>query len=130
MVAHQRSCLGASRPSSVPERRGSVRVDKETGELIYKESGRAFIDPKTKKERIAEDTVSLISETKDARTLSSGTIQENLYADFSNKLKAMAAQARKEAVNMKGIQRDPEGSQDICCGSYVTERQVHHNAGQ
>lgn len=31
----------------VPERRGSVRVDKETGELIYKESGRAFIDPKT-----------------------------------------------------------------------------------
>ena len=50
----------------VPERRGSVRVDKETGELIYKESGRAFIDPKTKKERIAEDTVSLISETKDA----------------------------------------------------------------
>jgi hypothetical protein len=54
----------------VPERRGSVRVDKETGELIYKESGRAFIDPKTKKERIAEDTVSLISETKDARTLS------------------------------------------------------------
>lgn len=94
----------------VPERRGSVRVDKETGELIYKESGRAFIDPKTKKERIAEDTVSLISETKDARTLSSGTIQENLYADFSNKLKAMAAQARKEAVNMKGIQRDPEAA--------------------
>lgn len=94
----------------VPERRGSVRVDKETGELIYKESGRTFIDPKTGKERKAEDTVSLISETKDARTLSSGTIQENLYADFSNKLKAMANQARKEAVNMKGIQRNPEAA--------------------
>lgn len=94
----------------VPERRGSVRVDKETGELIYKESGRTFIDPKTKKERLAEDTVSLISETKDARTLSSGTIQENLYADFSNKLKAMANQARKEAANMKGIQRNPEAT--------------------
>lgn len=94
----------------VPERRGSVRVDKETGEYIYKESGRTFIDPKTGKERKAEDTVSLISETKDARTLSSGTIQENLYADFSNKLKAMANQARKEAVNMKGIQRNPEAA--------------------
>ena len=92
----------------VPERRGSVRVDKDTGELIYKESGRIFTDPKTGKERKAEDTVSLISETKDARTLSSGTIQENLYADFSNKLKAMANQARKEAANMKGIQRNPE----------------------
>ena len=94
----------------VPERRGSVRVDKETGEYIYKESGRTFTDPKTGKERKAEDTVSLISETKDARTLSSGTIQENLYADFSNKLKAMANQARKEAVNMKCIQRNPEAA--------------------
>lgn len=94
----------------VPERRGSVRVDKETGEYIYKESGRTFTDPKTGKERKAEDTVSLISKTKDARTLSSGTIQENLYADFSNKLKAMANQARKEAVNMKGIQRNPEAA--------------------
>lgn len=95
----------------VPERRGSVRVDKETGEFIYKESGRTFIDPKTGKERKAEDTVSLISETKDARTLSSGTIQENLYADFSNKLKAMANKARKEAANMKGIQRNPEAAE-------------------
>lgn len=94
----------------VPERRGSIRVDKETGEYIYKESGRTFIDPKTGKERKAEDTVSLISETKDARTLSSGTIQENLYADFSNKLKAMANKARKEAANMKGIQRNPEAA--------------------
>lgn len=100
----------------VPERRGSVRVDKETGEYIYKESGRTFTDPKTEKERLAEDTVSLISETKDARTLSSGTIQENLYADFSNKLKAMANQARKEAVNMKGIQRDPQAAK-----TYATE---------
>lgn len=100
----------------VPERRGSVRVDKETGEYIYKESGRTFTDPKTGKERKAEDTVSLISETKDARTLSSGTIQENLYADFSNKLKAMANQARKEAVNMKGIQRNPEAAK-----TYVAE---------
>lgn len=100
----------------VPERRGSVRVDKETGEYIYKESGRTFTDPKTGKERLAEDTVSLISETKDARTLSSGTIQENLYADFSNKLKAMANQARKEAVNMKGIHRDPQAAK-----TYATE---------
>jgi hypothetical protein len=100
----------------VPERRGSVRVDKETGEYIYKESGRTFTDPKTGKERLAEDTVSLISETKDARTLSSGTIQENLYADFSNKLKTMANQARKEAVNMKGIQRDPQAAK-----TYATE---------
>ena len=91
----------------VPERRGSVHTDKETGNLIYKESGRTFIDPKTGKVRKAEDTVSLISETKDARTLSSGTFQENLYADFSNQLKAMAKQARKEAENMPGLKYSP-----------------------
>lgn len=91
----------------VPERRGSTHVDKDTGELVYKESGRTFIDSKTGKERMAEDTVSLISETKDARTLSSGTIQENLYADFSNQLKDMARQARKEAANMPGLKYSP-----------------------
>lgn len=94
----------------VPERRGSVRIDKETGEYIYKESGRTFTDPKSGKKRLAEDTASLISETKDARTLSSGTVQENLYADFSNKLKAMATQARKEAVNMKGLEYSAEAA--------------------
>lgn len=101
----------------VPERRGSIRVDKETGELVYKESGRTFIETKkrkdgteVKKERIAEDEVSLISLTKDARTLSSGTIQENLYADFSNKLKAMTNNARKEAANMKGLVYSPEAA--------------------
>lgn len=94
----------------VPERRGSVRVDKDTGELIYKESGRTFTDPKTGKERQAESTVSLISVTKDARTLSSGTVQENLYADFSNQMKAMANQARKEAANMKGLEYNPEAA--------------------
>lgn len=100
----------------VPERRGSVRVDKNTGELIYKESGRTYIDPKTKKEVQAQSEVSLISLTKDARTLSSGTIQENLYADFSNQLKAMANNARKEAANMKGLVYSPEAAK-----TYKTE---------
>lgn len=93
----------------VNERRGSVRVDPETGEYIYKESGRTYIDKKGK-EQVAQDTVTLIMETKDAYTLSSGTVQENLYAEFSNRLKALANQARKEAVNMKGIQRNPEAA--------------------
>ena len=56
---------------------------------------------------VAEDEVSRISMTKDVHTLSSGTKQEELYADFANGLKALTNQARKEAVNMKGIRRDP-----------------------
>lgn len=90
----------------IPERKGSARVDKETGELIYKESGRTY---KNEKGELvpAQTKVSLISQTQDAHTLSSGTIQENLYADFSNELKAMANQARKEAENMEGLIYSP-----------------------
>lgn len=95
----------------VPERKGSARIDKETGEKIYKESGRTFIDPKTGKRVQAMTEVSLISMHPNARDLSSGTIQENYYADFSNELKALANQARKEAVNMKGIQKSPDAAE-------------------
>lgn len=98
----------------IPERRGSVRIDKETGKSIYKESGRVYKD-KQGKEHKAETEVSLISVTDDARTLmssKSGTAQEVLYANFSNSLKALADKARKESVNMKGIQRDPAAAKE------------------
>ena len=98
----------------IPERRGSVRIDKETGKPIYKESGRVYKD-KQGKEHKAETEVSLISVTDDARTLmssKSGTAQEVLYANFSNSLKALADKARKESVNMKGIQRDPAAAKE------------------
>lgn len=96
----------------VPERNGSVHVDKDTGKLIYKKSGRTYTDPKTGKVVEARTKVSLIAETPDARTLSSGTIQENLYADFSNKLKAMANQARKEAENMEPLVYSPAAAKE------------------
>ena len=95
----------------IPERRGSVRIDKETGEPIYKESGRVYKD-KQGKEHNAETEVSRISLMNDVRPLSSGTPQEELYATFSNSLKAMANKARKESVNMKGIQRDPAAAKE------------------
>lgn len=95
----------------VPERKGSAHIDKETGEKVYKESGRTYIDPKTGKRVQAMTEVSLISMTPDARTLSSGTVQENLYADFSNELKALANKARKEAKNTPGIKKSPDAAE-------------------
>lgn len=80
----------------VPERQGSGRIDKETGQVVYKESGRTYIDDKTGKEVQATTKVKLLDVTPDAHTLSSGSIQEELYADYANKMKALAAQARIE----------------------------------
>lgn len=94
----------------IPERRGSGIIDKETGKKHYKESGRMYPDPKTGELIPAMTEVSFISVTDDARTLSSGTIQENLYAVFSNQLKSLADEARREAVNMKGMKYNPEAA--------------------
>ena len=82
----------------VPERRGSARINKETGEYEYKESGRTYINSKGQRVK-AMQNVPLISTVDDMRKLSSGTPQENAYADYGNTMKALARKARKEAAN-------------------------------
>ena len=86
----------------VPERKASYRVDKDTGEIVYQETGRTYVNNKGERVK-AESTVSLVSTVDDMRKLSSGTSQEDAYADFGNKLKALANKARKEAANTKGM---------------------------
>lgn len=80
----------------VPERQGSGRIDPDTGEVTYKTSGRTYVDKKTGKRVEAKTKVNLLLATKDARSLSSGTDQENAYADYANHLKSLANKARKE----------------------------------
>lgn len=82
----------------VPERQGSPQIDPYTGKVTYRESGRTYVD-RTGKVTPATTTVKLMSTVDDARTLSSGTAQENAYADYANKMKALANQARKEYVS-------------------------------
>lgn len=79
----------------IPERKGSGIIDPETGKVTYKESGRTYIDKKTGKVTLAKQKSKLLTETDDLRTLSSGTPQENAYADYGNKMKALANRARK-----------------------------------
>ena len=94
--------------TQVPERKGSGRINqkgkswydptKPEGTILYKESGRTYVDPKTGKTKQAMTNVSLMSVIDDAHKLSSGHPKENAYADYANKMKAMANDARKEAV--------------------------------
>jgi hypothetical protein len=90
----------------VDERKGSPRIDKETGELVYKTSGRTYVDKKTGEVKEAKTDVKLLVETKDLRTLSTGTDQENAYADYGNKLKALAAKARLEYTTTPNMKMD------------------------
>lgn len=82
----------------VPERKGAPRIDPRTGEVTYKESGRSYVDKKGKITP-ATQNVSLMSTVDDAYKLSSGTKQENAYADYVNKMKALANNARKEYMS-------------------------------
>lgn len=88
----------ASASVEVPERSVHFRVDPNTGEKIYTESGRTRIDPKTGKTVLVTQGSTRMAETRDARTLSSGTVVEELYAGYANDLKALANKARKEAA--------------------------------
>lgn len=80
----------------VPERQGSGVIDPTTGKVVYKESGRTYVDPKTGKDVLATTKVSRIEVLDDVRKLSSGTLQEEAYAEHANRMKALANQARLE----------------------------------
>jgi hypothetical protein len=89
----------AKSETSVLKRKGSPIIDPETGEQRYKEVREEYTDPKTGKTKVRTQASTKMAETKDARTLSSGTPQEEAYAEYANKMKSLANQARKEMVS-------------------------------
>jgi len=89
----------AKSETTVLKRKGSPIIDKETGEQSYKEVREEYIDKKTGKVKIRTQGSTKMAETRDAYTLSSGTPQEEAYADYANRMKALANQARKEMMN-------------------------------
>lgn len=90
----------------VPERQGSGRIDPDTGKVTYKESGRTYFDKKTGEWKPATTKVKTISLVDDVRILSSGTSQENAYADYANRMKALANQARKSYLSTGNLKYD------------------------
>lgn len=77
-------------------------IDPKTGEKVYEDVGKIFTDT-SGKTRIEKQRSTKLAEAKDAHTLSSGTPVEKLYADHSNRLKAMANEARKEVLATKPL---------------------------
>jgi hypothetical protein len=84
----------------VRERKSTYRVDPETGKKVHVETGNNWVDGKGKTVFKTQRSTKL-AETDDAHTLSSGSVIETIYANHSNKLKALANQARRESVTTK-----------------------------
>lgn len=95
----------------VPERRGSGRIDMETGEVVYNTSGRTYVDKKTGQTKQATTSVSAVLNIPDVRSMSSGTQQEEAYADYSNRMKALANTARKQYLATGNLKRSQSASQ-------------------
>lgn len=96
----------AKSPERVPKRKQYVKIDPNTGEKIYTETGETYIDEKGK-EHIRTITTTKMANAKDAYELSSGQPIEAVYADHANKLKALANQARKETLSIKPLEYSP-----------------------
>lgn len=99
--------------------------DPETGKKLYTETGRTrkdllvdknkqpILDENGKKQyvdtgRPAQQKSTRMLETDDARTLSSGTVVEEIYADYANKLKGLANEARKAYLAVGKLEYSPE----------------------
>ena len=82
----------------VQKRKGSPQINKETGEVTWKEANETYVDKNGKVQRRMQVSTKM-AETRDARTLSSGTPQEEAYADYANHMKTMANEARRIMMN-------------------------------
>lgn len=85
----------AKSETPVLKRKGAPRIDPDTGEKVYKTVTETYKD-KNGKEQTRMQKSTKMAETKDAHTLSTGTVAEELYADYANHLKSLANTARKE----------------------------------
>ena len=75
---------------------GTVSYTNKAGDISYRVKTR-------------QETSTKMAETNDAYTLVSASRHnmELIYADYANKMKALANQARKEMVNTKDLERNP-----------------------
>jgi hypothetical protein len=96
----------ASSDLRVNERKQGYRVDPVTGKKIFTETGATFTNRQGKVVPRTQRSTKL-AETDDANTLSSGTVIEKVYANHSNKMKAMANEARRAAVSIKTTPASP-----------------------
>lgn len=75
-------------------------IDRATGKLVYTPTNKSWTDANGKLHIKTQQTTKL-ADTDDAHTLSSGTVIEKVYADHSNRMKALANQARRDMVRIK-----------------------------
>ena len=93
----------------VDETRGSGKIDPETGALYYETTGRTYVNAKGERVK-AKKEVPLLTSVQDLHELSSGTPQEELYADYGNNLRNLANKVRLEYLNTPSLKYSPSAA--------------------
>lgn len=97
----------AKSPKNVLKTKGSPIIDPETGKVSYKSVVEEYVG-KDGKTHVRTKASTKMAETDDAYKLSTGTVQEDAYAEYANYMKALANEARRVMVNTKDMQYSPE----------------------
>lgn len=99
----------------IPKVKNTFKIDPDTGEKIFTPTGEGYTKRTVNKKTGAVTEkftprvtkVDLGAITKNAHDLSSGTPMEGVYANHSNRLKALGNAARKTMVNTKSVAYSP-----------------------
>lgn len=102
----------AKSQATVLKRKGSPRIDPETGKKSYKEVVEYYTD-KNGKRQVRTQNSTKMAETDDARTLISdyNTPQERIYAQYANQMKALGNRARKESMATGRLEYRPSAKE-------------------
>ena len=103
----------AKSETSVLKRQGSPTIDENTGELKYKTATNlTYTDKRTGKTVTRTQRSTKMAETNDAYTLVSDMDNpvESAYANYANKMKSMANQARLEYLATPKLKYDSEAN--------------------
>lgn len=99
-------------------KKAHARVFTQNGKMVYKDDT-GLVIPITKEKIIKKEALTSttkMAETDDAMTLSSNTVQENLYAQYANSMKALANNARKDSLTIKDTEYSSSAKE-----TYATE---------
>ena len=121
--------------------KGEVRIDKRVGSPKINQKGKPWYDPnleegamiyysvkqtyvdKNGKTQVRTQTSTKMAEARDARTLSSGRPQEEVYADYANSLKSLANKARKAMLDTPDKKYSPDAKKKYApqCSSLMAK---------
>lgn len=90
------------------DKKSSKSIDPETGEKIYKLTGKTYVDRKTGEVKPRQSEISKMEVYKDARELLSKNPgrTELVYADYANRMKALGNKCRLLALNTEDKEWD------------------------